>query len=146
MSNRSELMEDEYLSVEDFLLEQAEETKEIIKELLADGSDAEAEYAIEHHLFAEEFATLEKVAVEAFRLGFEISEAEEVEDEDGTKLFCFDAVMDCALDADIINEQTKKLVELAEKFDIIYDGWGTYYEGEDAIDYDNDNEGEEIEE
>ncbi|HFF3985125.1 TPA: ribonuclease E inhibitor RraB, partial [Vibrio cholerae O1] len=71
-------------------------------------------------------------------------EAEETEDEDGNKLLCFDATMQSALDAKLIDEQVEKLVNLAEKFDIIYDGWGTYYEGEDAL-YSDEDEDEDDE-
>ncbi|AZL83954.1 MULTISPECIES: ribonuclease E inhibitor RraB [Aliivibrio] len=124
--------EDEYLSVEQFLEFQKIETREIIESLKADGSEPEALYAIEHHLMAEDFKALENAVVEAFKMGFEVLEAEELEDENGAKILCCDAVMDCALDADVIDSQVEKLVLIAEKFDIIYDGWGTYYEGEDA--------------
>ncbi|XAW89771.1 ribonuclease E inhibitor RraB [Vibrio sp. CDRSL-10 TSBA] len=134
--------EDEYLSVEELLEIQKEETRDIIQALLEDGSDPEALYEIEHHFFAEDFATLEKAAVEAFKMGFEVLEAEETEDEDGNKLLCFDATMQSALDAEAIDAQVEKLVNLAEKYDVIYDGWGTYYEGEDAL-YGDDEEDED---
>ncbi|QXO17096.1 MULTISPECIES: ribonuclease E inhibitor RraB [Gammaproteobacteria] len=134
--------EDEYLSVEELLEIQKEETRDIIQALLEDGSDPEAEYEIEHHFFAEDFDTLEKAAVEAFKMGFEVLEAEETEDEDGNKLLCFDATMQSALNADSIDAQVEKLVNLAEKYDVIYDGWGTYYEGEDAL-YGDDEEDED---
>lgn len=136
--------QDDYLSVEDLLEIQKEDTREIIQALLEDGSDPEALYEIEHHFFAEDFDKLEKVAVEAFKMGFEVAEAEEAEDEDGSKLLCFDATMQSALDPATIDAQVEKLVNLAEKYDIIYDGWGTYYEGEDALypaeDEDDDEE------
>ncbi|MGR6860607.1 ribonuclease E inhibitor RraB [uncultured Aliivibrio sp.] len=134
--------EDEYLSVEQFLELQKAETREIIESLKADGSEPEALYAIEHHLMAEDFKALENAVVEAFKMGFEVLEAEELEDEDGTKILCCDAVMDSTLDAEVIDAQVEKLVQLAEKFDIIYDGWGTYYEGEDA-EYDIIEDGDE---
>jgi hypothetical protein len=124
--------QDEYLSVEALLEIQKEDTREIISALLEDGSEPDALYEIEHHLFAEDFNTLEKAVVEAFKMGFEVLEAEETEDEEGNKLLCCDAVMESALNADLIDAQVEKLVHLAEKYDIIYDGWGTFYEGEDA--------------
>ena len=74
--------EDEYLSVEELIEIQKEDTRELIQALLEDGSDPDALYEIEHHLFAEDFATLEKAVVEAFKMGFEVLEAEETEDED----------------------------------------------------------------
>lgn len=134
--------QDEYLSVEELLEIQKEETRAIINALLEDGSDPDALYDIEHHLFAENFETLEKAVVEAFKMGFEVLEAEETEDEDGNRLLCCDATMESALKAESIDEQVEKLVNLAEKYDIIYDGWGTFYEGEDAL-YDEEEETEE---
>ncbi|EHS1185315.1 ribonuclease E inhibitor RraB [Vibrio vulnificus] len=136
--------EDEYLSVEELIEIQKEETRDIIAALLEDGSDPEALYEIEHHLFAEDFDTLEKAVVEAFKMGFEVLEAEETEDEDGNKLLCCDATMQSTLDAETIDAQVEKLVHLAEKYDIIYDGWGTYYSGEDAL-YQDDDEDEDFE-
>jgi len=46
--------EDEYLSVEELIEIQKEETRDIIAALLEDGSDPDSLYEIEHHLFAEE--------------------------------------------------------------------------------------------
>ena len=135
--------EDEYLSVEQLIEIQKEESRDIIAALLEDGSDPDSLYEIEHHLFAEDFDTLEKAVVEAFKMGFEVLEAEETEDEDGNKLLCCDATMESALDAEAIDAQVEKLVHLAEKYDIIYDGWGTYYEGEDALYSDEEDEDEE---
>ncbi|MGC9423048.1 ribonuclease E inhibitor RraB [Vibrio sp.] len=134
--------DDDYLSVEAFIEMQKEETREIIQALLDDGSDPEALYEIEHHFFSEDFDKLEKAAVEAFKLGFEVLEAEEAEDEEGNKLLCFDATMSSVLNPQAIDEQVEKLVNLAEKFDVIYDGWGTYYEGDDAL-YDEDDDDNE---
>ncbi len=130
--------EDEYLSVEALIEIQKEETRDIIAALLEDGSEPDSLYEIEHHLFAEDFDRLEKAVVEAFKMGFEVLEAEETEDEDGNKLLCCDATMESKLDPEMIDQQVEKLIHLAEKYDIIYDGWGTYYEGEDAL-YDDDD-------
>ena len=53
--------EDEYLSVEELIEIQKEETRDIIAALLEDGSDPDSLYEIEHHLFAEDFDTLENI-------------------------------------------------------------------------------------
>ncbi|MDQ2192577.1 MULTISPECIES: ribonuclease E inhibitor RraB [unclassified Vibrio] len=124
----SQPQQDDYVSVEELIEIQKEDTRDIIQALLEDGSDPDALYEIEHHLFAEDFDTLEKAVVEAFKMGFEVLEAEETEDEDGNKLLCCDATMQSVLKAEAIDEQAEKLIQLAEKYDIIYDGWGTYYE------------------
>ena len=126
-----------------FLEEQRDETRLIIEELLEDGSDPEALYTIEHHFSAEDFDTLEKVAVEAFKLGYEVTDAEELEVEDGSVLMCCDAVSEVALKAEIIDAQVEQLYALAERHGINYDGWGTYFEdGEDS----EEDEGDEFDE
>lgn len=105
------------------LEEQREETRLIIEELLEDGSDPDALYTIEHHLSADDFETLEKVAVEAFKLGYEVTEPEELEVEEGDMVICCDILSECALNADLIDAQVEQLMTLAEKYDVEYDGW-----------------------
>ncbi|MCC8459632.1 MULTISPECIES: ribonuclease E inhibitor RraB [Photorhabdus] len=119
------------------LEEQREETRLIIEELLEDGSDPDALYAIEHHFSAEDFSLLEKAALEAFKLGYEVTDAEELEVEDGTILMCCDVISECGLNAELIDAQVEQLVNLAEKIGINYDGWGTYFEDPDEQDEDD---------
>lgn len=128
-----------------FLEEQRDETRLIIEELLEDGSDPDALYTIEHHFSAESFETLEKAAVEAFKLGYEVTDAEELEVEDGSVLMCCDAVSEIALNADLIDSQVAQLFALAERLGVNYDGWGTYFEdpnGEDDEDDEDDDQDE----
>ena len=99
------------------LEEQREETRLIIEELLEDGSDPDALYTIEHHLSADDLETLEKAAVEAFKLGYEVTDPEELEVEDGDIVICCDILSECALNADLIDAQVEQLMTLAEKFD-----------------------------
>ncbi|MTD37957.1 ribonuclease E inhibitor RraB [Erwinia sp. CPCC 100877] len=131
----------------ELLEEQREETRLIIEELLEDGSDPEALYTIEHHFSADDFETLEKVAVEVFKLGYEVTDPEELEVEEGDTVICCDALSECALNAELIDAQVEQLMTLAEKFGVEYDGWGTYFEdpngepdgdGGDYIDEDDD--------
>ncbi|EKT61506.1 ribonuclease E inhibitor RraB [Providencia sneebia] len=127
---------------------QCEETRLIIEELLEDGSDPDALYAIEHHFSADNFTLLEKAAVEAFKLGYEVTDAEELEVENGVTLMCCDVISECALNAELIDAQVEQLMQLAEKMGVNYDGWGTYFEdpdGEDDEDGDDEeDEGERI--
>lgn len=131
------------------LEEQREETRLIIEELLDDGSDPDALYTIEHHLSAEKFEVLEQAAVEAFKLGYEVTDAEELEGEDGVLLMCCDVISELGLNADAIDQQVEQLVQLAEKIGVNYDGWGTYFEdpnGEDGEDGEDDEDGDFIDE
>ncbi|OTA16030.1 hypothetical protein Xbed_03537 [Xenorhabdus beddingii] len=123
------------------LEEQREETRLIIEELLEDGSDPEALYIIEHHFSAENFDQLEKAALEAFRLGYEVTDAEELETEDSVVLMCCDVISESRLEAELINVQVEQLMDLAEKIGVNYDGWGTYFEDPNAPD-DEDDEGD----
>ncbi|BES86503.1 regulator of ribonuclease activity B [Pectobacterium araliae] len=134
----------------ELLEEQREETRLIIEELLDDGSDPDALYTIEHHFSAEKFDVLEKVAVEAFKLGYEVTDAEELEVEEGVLLMCCDAISEVALNAELIDAQVEQLLALAERHGVNYDGWGTYFEdpdgegeedGDDEDFYDEDDDG-----
>lgn len=103
-------------------------TREIIRNLLNDGSDPAALYIIEHHISHYDFDKLEKIAVDIFKAGYEVSDAEEWLDEDGKTLFSFDAISEIELKAELIDAQQKELFPLIAKFNGIYDGWGTYFE------------------
>lgn len=128
------------MAYEALLEEQREETRQIIEELLEDGSDPDALYTIEHHLSCDSFDALEKAAVEAFKLGYEVTEPEELELEDGTTVMCCDILSEGALNAELIDQQVEQLVNLVGKFNVDYDGWGTYFEDPDAQDEDEDGE------
>lgn len=125
------------------LQEQREETRLIIEELLEDGSDPDALYAIEHHFSSEDFDALEKAAVEAFKLGYEVTEPEELEVEDGLVVLCCDIISEVSLNADIIDKQVEQLIHLAERYEINYDGWGTYFEDPNGSDDEDDADSDE---
>ncbi|AIK89999.1 ribonuclease E inhibitor RraB [Glaesserella parasuis] len=124
------------------LTELRQETDEIIKSLLDDGSDPEALYIIEHHVAHHDFDKLEKLVVDAYKLGYEISEAEEVEEENGDLVFVCDIVSEIKLDAELITAQQKELLPLIEKSGAVYEGWGTYFEdpNSDEDEYGDDDE------
>lgn len=124
----------------ELLEEQREETRLIIEELLDDGSDPDALYTIEHHLSSEKFDVLEKAAVEAFKLGYEVTDAEELEVEGGSMVMCCDVISEIALNAELIDTQVEQLMNLAEANGVSYDGWGTYFEGDDDGDEEEDGE------
>lgn len=52
---------------------------------------------------ADDFETPEKVAVEAFKLGYEVTEPEELEVEEGEVVICCDILSECALNAELID-------------------------------------------
>ncbi|MGR6980372.1 ribonuclease E inhibitor RraB [Testudinibacter sp. P27/CKL/0425] len=119
-----------------------QETREIIDDLLNDGSDPQALYIIEHHISHRDFDKLEKIAVDAFKAGYEVSEAEELEDEDGNEVFCCDIISEIELKAELIDAQQNELIPLVEKHGGAYDGWGTYFEDPNADDDEYGDDGE----
>lgn len=134
------------MSYADRIEEQKEETREIIAAILEDGSCPDALYSIEHHFSADTFAKLENAAIDAFKLGFDVQDAEELKLDDGAIVISFDAIIESALDAERIDEQVEKLIKLAEKYQIDYDGWGTYFEGdeEDVENYDEESDEKKV--
>jgi len=117
--------------------------EETIQALKDDGSDITQAHIIEHHFASKDFDILEKAAVDVFKAGFEVTDAEELMLDDGGTVFCFDAVTEKMLDLTSFNKDTQVLLALAEKHSVHYDGWGTYYVGDDAIEYDDDGEFED---
>ena len=124
----SEEINNEELTNEQLLEELAEETAEIVEAILEDGSNPDAVYMIEHHLSCENFDVLEKAAIACFKKGYEVTDPEELELEDGSIILSFDVVVEMNLDEEAIFEDVERLFVLAESFDIDYDGWGTYPE------------------
>jgi len=129
----------------ELLEEQREETRLIIEELLEDGSDPDALYTIEHHFSADDFEALEKLAVEAFRLGYEVTEPEELEVEEGDTVICCDILSEGA-QAELIDAQVEQLMDLAERFEVEYDGWGTYFEDPNGEEGDEDDDEDFVDE
>ena len=124
----SEELNNEALTNEQLLEELAEETAEIVEAILEDGSNPDAVYMIEHHLSCDNFDVLEKAAVACFKKGYEVTDPEELELEDGSIILSFDVVVEMNLDEEAIFEDVERLFALADSFGIDYDGWGTYPE------------------
>ncbi|MCU7985329.1 ribonuclease E inhibitor RraB [Shewanella oncorhynchi] len=130
------------MSIESQLKAQLAENRDIVQALLDDGSEPDAEYIIEHHFSSTNFDRLEKAAVDAFKLGFEVNDAEEMELEDGSIIFCFDAVAHHKLEVELLDKAAEQLLQLAVKQKVEYDGWGTYFVG-DEMDDEEDEEDED---
>ena len=75
-------------------------------------------------------------------MGYEVSEAEEFEDDNGKPLFCFDIISEVELKAEIIDAQQKEILPLIERHQGVYDGWGTYFEDPNADEDEYGNDGE----
>ena len=53
--------------------------------------------------------------MDAFKAGYEVSEAEEFEDESGKVIFCFDIISEVELKPEIIDAQQKRNFTLSGK-------------------------------
>ena len=129
------------MSVEKEIEHQQIENREIVEALLADGSAPDVEYPIEHHMSCANFESLEKAAVDAFKLGLDVSDAEELELDDGAIIFCFDATIDHKLNVDRLDKDSEALIRIALKHKVQYDGWGTYFMDENGPVFDDEREG-----
>jgi regulator of RNase E activity RraB len=103
-------------------------TESLVTELLEDGTNDEVYHTIEHHFASSDFDLLEKAAIAAFKLGFEVEDPEEAELENGDKVFAFDIVTEQMLDISLLKAETKEMFALAKQCKVDYDGWGTYFE------------------
>lgn len=122
------IQEEQPLSFDELLQEFADETQDIIEAILEDGSNPDAVYMIEHHMSCTDFDVLEKAAVACFKKGYEVTDPEELELEDGSMILSFDITIEMNLDEEDIIEDVEKLLKIAQSFGIDYDGWGTYPE------------------
>ncbi|MDP8079338.1 ribonuclease E inhibitor RraB [Phocoenobacter skyensis] len=111
-----------------------QETNEIITNLLEDGSDPNALYIVEHHIAHQNFDKLEKLVIDIFKLGYEIADAEEFEDENGNIIFCCDVVTEIELKPELIAKQQQEILPLIAQAGAEYEGWGTYFEDPNAPD------------
>jgi len=103
-------------------------TNDIVEQLLEDGSNTEAMYVIEHHFVAFDPEEADEALQQAFLKGWDVSELEQAETEDGDIMFCFDVETECPLDEVIIGEEVQGMVEFAAVNKLEYDGWGTHFE------------------
>ncbi len=121
-----------------------QDTLAIIQELLEDGSDPHALYIIEHHISSQDFDKSEKMAVEAYKLGYEATDPDEVFDDTGNVVIGFDIITESPLNAELINAQVAEIITLANQFGVNYDGWGTYFEDGSDDQFDEDDVSETI--
>lgn len=105
--------------------------QETIDALISDGSEADATYTIEHHMACNNFDRLEKAALDAFKAGFEVTDAEEVYLDDGGTVFCFDVIAERPLKRPELDTDIDTLLKIADKHQVHYDGWGTYFIGDE---------------
>lgn len=100
---------------------------ETIEALREDGSDMSQPHTIEYHFASSDFDKLEKAAVDAFKAGYEVGDAEELTLDDGGLIYCFDAVVERILAVEKIHQDTDTLMAIADKHGVHFDGWGTYF-------------------
>ena len=65
--------------MEQELLDWFQHTEDLIEALIEDGTNEEVHHTIEHHFSSVSFEDLEKAAIAAFKMGFDVEEPEEAE-------------------------------------------------------------------
>ena len=103
-------------------------TNDIVEQLIEDGSNTEAMYEIEHHFVATTPEQADEALQQAFLKGWNVSELEQLETEDGEMVYCFDVDTECPLGEVIINEEVTEMLSFSESNNLEYDGWGTHFE------------------
>lgn len=103
-------------------------TNDIVEQLLEDGSNSEAMYVIEHHFVALDAEEADQALQNAFLKGWDVSDLEQLETEEGELVYCFDVETECPLDEVIIFEEVEGMVTFAAENKLEYDGWGTHFE------------------
>jgi len=113
------------------LFQLLQQSRATVDALIADGANPDDTYQIEHHLCSADFTKLEKAAVELVKVGYHVDDADEFELDDGSRLFAFVAVSRVKLDAELLQQQTHEVTQIADLVGVDYDGWGTYFGDEE---------------
>ena len=88
-------------------------SEEVIEALLEDGSNEEAMHSIEHHFSGDNFKQLEAAAVVAFNRGYDVTDAEQFETEDGELVLGFDVIIESPLELESILADVEQMLDLA---------------------------------
>lgn len=116
-----------------------EETIETINAIKHDGYDLNEFYGIKHMFACYNFNNLEKLAIELFnKFGADIDlgeePVEEIDEDTGKPIFCFNAFTEHKLDVEEIMEEISIIVKLCNDCAVMYDGWGSNVDdGEEEI-------------
>ncbi|MGN1393222.1 MAG: ribonuclease E inhibitor RraB [Succinivibrionaceae bacterium] len=105
-----------------------QETLAIINDISSDGYNPNDIYEIEHAFSASSFVSLEKFVIDVactFKDSVDISDAEELKEDNGETIFCCNVYTSHNLDKAQLMEEIKTFVNLCNKYNIVYDGWGT---------------------
>jgi len=97
----------------------------LIKAVLHSGSNPQKEHHIDHALFFDKKADRDNYLKELKKLKF-LFEKYEIFDDPGTENpFTLELTIRSPLNNDLIDNVTNILIDLAEKYNAVYDGWGT---------------------
>lgn len=97
----------------------------VIAQLRAAGSDLSQPHRLEHHFVAASKKAVAAAARDAQARGFETTEITQMNDDDIGTSFSFDVISTMHLQDARVSAQTAQMAEIAHKYGISYDGWGT---------------------
>lgn len=75
-------------------------------------------YIIEYYFVSNDFDKFEKVVVDCFKVGFEVMDVEEFMLDDGGIIFCFDVVVECEFECEILDLDFDVLLKIVDKYDV----------------------------
>jgi regulator of RNase E activity RraB len=101
-----------------------EMNKKTISALIDAGSNPKMKHPLEHHFYCPDAESLKSLMEEGESLGYRVENVGDSEYE-GKHYWYGDLVKETVLDLALINTENSKMLELANKFNSDYDGWGT---------------------
>jgi regulator of RNase E activity RraB len=110
------------------------ETEEIIEGIQSDGYDLNESFDVFHFLTALKFENLEECVIELDTLFEGIEYDGPVEDQEGSSsspIFQVSIIRNTILDIEIMMTEIAKIVQICNKYNVAYDGWGVQVDSEE---------------
>ncbi len=99
------------------------QTSVLLRNIAAEGDNPDEEHSIDHGILFKSKEDRKKYFAALKKAKFPIEKYQEFDDEN--KTFFLEVSVKSPLKADLINNSTDILIDLAEKYNAVYDGWGT---------------------
>jgi regulator of ribonuclease activity B len=99
--------------------------RQVLNELQKVGSNFSKPHDLEHHFVVYNESIINSLTDELRRKGYIISQIDHLNDSNGDNYLYFDAIKPTMLKEQIIFNESRYMTEIAKKYAILYDGWGT---------------------
>jgi regulator of ribonuclease activity B len=99
--------------------------KQVLNELQKAGSNFDKPHGLEHHFVVYNESIIHILTDELRNNGYKISEINQLIDSNGDNYLFFDAIKQTVLKKQIIFNESGYMTDIAKKYAVLYDGWGT---------------------